>query len=73
MFLYITLHNILYACYEQGDVFGFMKLSALIITELKNLSAASRLQGQSQMQQQQQVMSPNPVAGLRPSAGGHTV
>ena len=26
----------------DGDVFGFMKLCALIITELKNLSAASR-------------------------------
>lgn len=26
----------------QGDVFGFMKLCSLIITELKNLSAASR-------------------------------
>jgi 5'-AMP-activated protein kinase, catalytic alpha subunit len=27
---------------RQGDAFGFMKLCALIITELKNLSAASR-------------------------------
>ena len=26
----------------EGDAFGFMKLCALIITELKNLSAASR-------------------------------
>lgn len=26
----------------QGDAFGFMKLCAFIITELKNLSAASR-------------------------------
>ena len=30
----------------QGDAFSFMKLSALIITELKNLSAASRMQQQ---------------------------
>jgi 5'-AMP-activated protein kinase catalytic alpha subunit len=26
----------------EGDAFGFMKLCALIITELKNLSAASK-------------------------------
>lgn len=36
----------------QGDAFGFMKLCAFIITELKNLSAASRAQQQQQMQQQ---------------------
>ena len=50
-------------------MFGFMKLSALIITELKNLSAASRLQVQSQQQQMQAQLSPTPV-GIRPAGTG---
>ena len=32
----------IYCVCIQGDAFGFMKLCAFIITELKNLSAASR-------------------------------
>ena len=32
----------LFFSFLKGDAFGFMKLCALIITELKNLSAASR-------------------------------
>jgi len=32
----------------EGDAFGFMKLCAFIITELKNLSAASRANAQAQ-------------------------
>jgi hypothetical protein len=47
-------------CYDwavQGDAFGFMKLSALIITELKNLSAASRMM----QQQPPPTASPAPV------------
>jgi hypothetical protein len=39
VYTYIYIY-ILYV--HQGDAFGFMKLCALIITELKNLSAASR-------------------------------
>jgi hypothetical protein len=42
----------------EGDSFGFMKLCAFIITELKNLSAASRAQQQQQQQQSQQVQLP---------------
>ena len=33
----------------EGNAFGFMKLCALIITELKNLSAASRAQSMALM------------------------
>lgn len=39
----------------EGDAFGFMKLCALIITELKNLSAASR--GQMAVSSQMESMS----------------
>jgi 5'-AMP-activated protein kinase catalytic alpha subunit len=39
----------------EGDAFGFMKLCALIITELKNLSAASR-------------SAPNPLAAAAAAA-----
>ena len=43
----------------EGDAFGFMKLCAMTITELKNLSVANRvwqaqLAAQQQQQQQQQ-------------------
>jgi hypothetical protein len=49
----------------KGDAFGFMKLCAFIITELKNLSAASRASGPSSnqaqlMMQQQQNMKSKP-------------
>ena len=40
----------------EGNAFGFMKLCALIITELKNLSAASRAQQQAMAAQQQQLL-----------------
>jgi len=42
--LYKVQQNIYLLDFQRidGDVFGFMKLCALIITELKNLSAASR-------------------------------
>ena len=45
----------------EGDAFSFMKLCARIITELKNLSAASR--NQAQLQQQQQQQQPAVVSG----------
>lgn len=38
----------------EGDAFSFMKLCAFIITELKNLSAASRTATSQQQQSQQQ-------------------
>jgi hypothetical protein len=43
----------------QGDAFGFMKLSALIITELKNLSAASRMQATMPIQPSGNMPSPS--------------
>lgn len=46
--------NIPSLLFIQGDAFGFMKLCAFIITELKNLSAASRASQNPQLQQQQQ-------------------
>jgi hypothetical protein len=45
----------------EGDAFSFMKLCAFIITELKNLSAASRTQ--SQQHQQQQMAAQMHMAG----------
>jgi hypothetical protein len=39
----------------EGNVFGFMKLCALIITELKKLSAASRAAGAGGQAQQLRV------------------
>jgi 5'-AMP-activated protein kinase catalytic alpha subunit len=44
----------------EGDAFGFMKLCAFIITELKNLSAASRQQQQAAAAPQQQQQAPPP-------------
>ena len=37
----------------EGDVLGFMKLCALVIAELKNLSAANRAMAAQQQQMQQ--------------------
>ena len=53
---------------SQGDIFGFMKLCSLIITELKNLSTASR---NAQMQILANVqggypMQPTPTPQYRP-------
>jgi hypothetical protein len=50
----------------EGNAFGFMKLCALIITELKNLSAASRAQSLAQMAaaNQPNMGSANPQAAL---------
>ena len=41
----------------EGDAFGFMKTCAMIITELKNLSAASRAM---QLQRHQAQLTPQP-------------
>ena len=55
----------------EGDAFGFMKLCAMTITELKNLSVANRVwqaqlaarqQQQQQLQQQQQQQQNQAVA-----------
>jgi hypothetical protein len=47
-----------------------MKLCAFIITELKNLSAASRAQQLQQQQQMQQVQQGGSTQGVSSSTGG---
>jgi hypothetical protein len=50
MSLYKVQQNIYLLDFQrvEGDAFGFMKLCAFIVTELKNLSAASRNAGAAQ-------------------------
>ena len=60
----------------EGDAFDFMKLCAMTITELKNLSAASRAwqsqaaQAAQQQQQQQQAAQGPDLANAPPAAPG---
>jgi hypothetical protein len=51
----------------QGDAFGFMKLCAFIITELKNLSAASRASIPHQQQMNANSSAPAAVANPNPN------
>jgi len=55
----------------EGSVLGFMKLCALVIAELKNLSAANRaLAAQQQhhhLQQQQQQQQQHQELGVKPA------
>jgi hypothetical protein len=58
---------------SQGDAFGFMKLCSLIVTELKNLSAASRAQQQASLaaqaqQQAQQILASGQQTPSQPAA-----